>query len=186
MARMNKTKYTLLGALSYGPMTGYDIRKWILRIIKNFWSESDGQIYPALATLIKDHLVTCKEETNGKRLKKINCITSKGTKALQQWLGIPVEPCRHRNELLLKLFFGKNMPLPQCAEHIQHHLQFSQDALCKLKIVAKHIQEDHAHDADSFYWLMVVKHATLHTKTEIVWCKDMLKRLKQPHQKIHQ
>ena len=44
MARSNRTRYTVLGTLTHGPMTGYDIKKFIESSINNFWRESYGQI----------------------------------------------------------------------------------------------------------------------------------------------
>jgi DNA-binding PadR family transcriptional regulator len=37
--------------LSLRPMSGYDIRKTVQESIRFFWSESYGQIYPALKRL---------------------------------------------------------------------------------------------------------------------------------------
>src|SRR6267378_1332508 len=42
------TPNALLGLLSLGSMSGYDIRQLISQSIGHFWSESYGQIYPGL------------------------------------------------------------------------------------------------------------------------------------------
>jgi DNA-binding PadR family transcriptional regulator len=48
-----KSKYAILGMLSIAPMSGYDIKKQVETSISNFWSESYGQIYPALRNLAR-------------------------------------------------------------------------------------------------------------------------------------
>ena len=46
------TAEALLGMLSLGPMSGYEIRQPIEESIGNFWRESFGQIYPTLKRLV--------------------------------------------------------------------------------------------------------------------------------------
>ena len=53
-----KSKYAILGMLSISPMSGYDIKKEVETSISNFWTESYGQIYPVLKSLIAEKFVT--------------------------------------------------------------------------------------------------------------------------------
>ena len=57
MARSEQTQTAVLGALSVMPMTGYALRNEIRDTLGHFWSESFGQIYPALAELERQGLV---------------------------------------------------------------------------------------------------------------------------------
>jgi len=36
----------ILGLLSDGPMTGYEIKQFFRNVIRHFWNVSDGQLYP--------------------------------------------------------------------------------------------------------------------------------------------
>ncbi len=56
------TPNALLGLLSLGPMSGYDIRQLISQSIGYFWSESYGQIYPGLKRLAAAGLVEKKTQ----------------------------------------------------------------------------------------------------------------------------
>ncbi|MGH9601902.1 MAG: PadR family transcriptional regulator, partial [Terriglobales bacterium] len=47
----NTTRFALLGLLSLGPQSGYDLKKRMEQSIAHFWSESYGQIYPTLRRL---------------------------------------------------------------------------------------------------------------------------------------
>ena len=57
MARSSQTRTAVLGALTVEPMTGYALRAVIRDVLGHFWSESFGQIYPALAELEGEGLV---------------------------------------------------------------------------------------------------------------------------------
>ena len=50
MARQAQTSTAVLGVLSIGSLTGYEIRQAISTVLGHFWHESFGQIYPCLAT----------------------------------------------------------------------------------------------------------------------------------------
>ena len=81
---------SLLGMLSLGPMSGYDLRQMIERSTANFWNESFGQIYPALKKLMESGLVTMEEQRpEGQRLRKVYRLTAEGKKKLnaesQRW-----------------------------------------------------------------------------------------------------
>lgn len=63
MARQNKSQYALLGMLTLGEMSGYDIKKLFDTSLRNFWGESFGQIYPILRRLVREGLATVQEES---------------------------------------------------------------------------------------------------------------------------
>jgi DNA-binding PadR family transcriptional regulator len=103
--RETTTRFVLLGALAAaGPLTGYEMRAWIATELGGFWSESFGQIYPALRGLAADGLAAAAEAAgDGKPYR----ITPQGREALQAWLARPPRPERPRNELLARLHFGR-------------------------------------------------------------------------------
>src|SRR6266702_3388689 len=92
MSKENKSKYAILGVLSYGPMSGYAIKKFIQQSISNFWNESYGQIYPILKQLTSEGLASSHaEKQEGKPERYMYTLTGKGWEALQQWLTEPAE-----------------------------------------------------------------------------------------------
>lgn len=175
MKRENKTKYVILGALSYAPMSGYDIRKWISQVTLPFWSESDGQIYPTLAELVKGQFVK-REIVNslGKRIKKVYQITPSGYQLLKEWLGVTPCPTWVRNEFLLKLFLGKNLAKQENIKHLQDRLAEINKTIEKYKSVVSHIKITHQNDKESFYWLLSLNYGIAHCHAEQVWCTDSL------------
>src|SRR5687767_64246 len=103
------TRYVILGFLAQGtPLSGYDIRKLIGLTVGHFWNESFGQLYPELRRLTKSGLITAVAASAKARRRRISYrITAEGRRALAAWLKRPAAPERIRNELLLKVFFGR-------------------------------------------------------------------------------
>jgi PadR family transcriptional regulator, regulatory protein AphA len=173
--RINKTRYSILGALSFEPMSGYDIKNWLSNVTGAFWSESDGQIYPTLAQLLKDKLVSCLDDTgSGNRPRKVYSITKEGLRALKQWLIIPAQESTARSELILKLFYGKNLSKKDYIAHLERQQKLSEEKLEFYLAKQKHIQEEH-NSTDAFYWLQTIRSAIYHAKADVAWCKDTLK-----------
>ena len=101
----------LLGLLSVAPMSGYDLGQAIRASVGFFWNESYGQIYPNLKRLAAEGFVTAKtERQKGKPDRRVYSITKKGRERLAAWLAVAPQPEIPRNELLLKLFFGAQVP----------------------------------------------------------------------------
>ena len=109
MARSSQTDTAVLGALSIEPMTGYALREMIRDVLGHFWSESFGQIYPALNALHRDGLV--------ERGDKFS-ITPAGRARLRELLLQPVQEVPPRNGLMLRLFLGRTLGVASCRELI--------------------------------------------------------------------
>ena len=107
MAKATKTRYALLGILTFGPSSGYDIKKSMENSTDHFWREGDGSIYPILKQLLDEGLVTCElANTESDKPKKVYTITSDGQQELEDWLVEDPILLPQRNELMLKVFFG--------------------------------------------------------------------------------
>src|SRR5271163_2562770 len=76
----------LLGLLTTEPMSGYDLGLTIRGSVGHFWQK-------------------------GKPDRHIYSITRKGREHLAAWLAVEPRPEIPRNELLLKLFFGAQVPV---------------------------------------------------------------------------
>jgi PadR family transcriptional regulator, regulatory protein AphA len=107
----NRSEYAILGMLSLKPMSGYDIRKNVQQSIAHFWNESYGQIYPTLRRLAARSLVERHAgEGNRRSRRQVYALTKKGRLHLRGWLAEAPQQRPFRNELLLKLFFGRHAP----------------------------------------------------------------------------
>lgn len=177
MKRINKTRYALLGMLSHQPMSGYDIKKVLYRSTQYFWQESDGQIYPILAELLKEKCITSLAiESQGSRTRKVYQISSKGLEELKDWLMQEVVPTIPRNELLLKLFFGSMVPLEITQKHILEHQRQLNKRLETYKKITKGLADEKS--PYQLYWQMTVEFGKQIVQAQLNWCEDSLQTLK--------
>ncbi len=104
--KLNATSYVVLGMLSHGPATSYDLKQRVGYTIGNFWAFAHSQLYDEPARLVDDGLVTASVEEGGRR-RRTYSIAPSGTEALRAWLAAPTnEQTEVRDLGLLKLFFG--------------------------------------------------------------------------------
>lgn len=117
-------KYIVLGFLSYGPHTGYDLKKHIDNSTRFFWHAKLSQIYPTLRELSQQELVESDTvPQDGKPDKKIYSITETGRKALMDWLTTPIEGLPPtKDAALLKLFFSGVLDKEVLVSHLHHQL----------------------------------------------------------------
>ncbi|HEX7488408.1 MAG TPA: PadR family transcriptional regulator, partial [Anaeromyxobacteraceae bacterium] len=104
--RTNKTRHLILGLLSEGPLSGYEIRRLTHARFRFFWSESFGQLYPELARLEREGLAVREDAPRRGRHRNEYRITPAGSRTLHDWLGEPVVPEAVRQEILLKVYFS--------------------------------------------------------------------------------
>ena len=179
MAKENKSKYAILGMLSTGPMSGYALKKAIEQSVANFWHESYGQIYPILKQLAREGLTTSHaEKQEGKPERYIYTLTDLGREELQHWLTEPIEYMVERNELLLKLFFGRQAPVTTNIEHIQQFRNLQIGLLNKYTGIAEYMQAYCSEKPELLYQLITVRYGQHRTQALIDWCDETLDTLK--------
>ncbi len=183
MPRENKSKYAILGILSFGPQSGYDIKKKIESSTSNFWSESYGQIYPILKQFVTQGLATQSIQPQiGKPDRHVYILTDKGLMQLQQWLTEPVEPQIDRIEILLKLFFGERTTVTDNIRHIEQFRNQQQQLLQKYQVIAETAPE--ADKINTSYWLMTASYKLHVTQALISWSEETLAKLNQMAGKV--
>jgi DNA-binding PadR family transcriptional regulator len=105
MTTISALGYALLCALHKGPLTGYDLVRRMDRPIGYYWKARQSQIYPELARLNEDGLVTSDAQAGpGPHQKRTHRLTPAGQSALAAWLPQPPPPARDRDELVLKTY----------------------------------------------------------------------------------
>ena len=167
----------LLGLLTLGPMTGYDMRHTMEQSTVNFWRESFGQIYPALKSMVKDGLVTVEEKTDGARAKKIYKLTLAGERRLRQWLEIEAKPQVHRNELLLKIFFGDQAQRGAIAAQVVAERKRCEDDLQRYETTLLWMETAFARHPAMPYWRMTARYGIAEVKALMGWCDETLAEL---------
>lgn len=172
------TAESVLGWLSYGPMSGYDIRQRIEGSTANFWSESFGQIYPALKRLTDEGLATMRElQPEGQRLRKEYRLTAAGKAKLREWLGEPCGQQVRREELLLKLFFGDRAPKGAMREAVTRRLELAHEELASYAEIEREIQAMRGTHGSAPYWMMTLEFGKAQAAATKSWCEQTLREL---------
>lgn len=118
--RQSTSEIAILGVLSLQDgLSGYDIREFIGASISHFWNESFGQIYPILAKLKRQKLVTVAVDKGSPRDRKLYSITESGRQKVREWIAEKAQPDRPRSEMLLKVFLGSQTEPNVVIEHLE-------------------------------------------------------------------
>ncbi|NIV17545.1 MAG: PadR family transcriptional regulator [Woeseiaceae bacterium] len=103
-------KTVCLGMLTDGEASGYDLKKTFESSFGHFFLAGFGSIYPALASLAKQGLVSCREvPQEGKPDRKVYSITAKGRQRLLEELDDPAPTHKVRSEFLVTMCFAHLM-----------------------------------------------------------------------------
>lgn len=121
-------RFALLGLLARESLTGYDLTKRFDTTIGFFWSAKHSQIYPELANLTKEGLVTFEVVAQtSKPNKKVYTITDAGREALIEWVAEPREKRTVKDPLMMRIWALGVVPpeqaLPQLREALEEYEQ---------------------------------------------------------------
>ena len=181
MTTTSRTPYTILGCLTVEPMSGYDVKQFLERSVVHFWSESYGQIYPALRKLEDEGLVEGRDEPGERgREKRVYRITEAGRQELRAWLREPAEPVRPRYEHSLKLFFGHAVGPEASLEHLERLRRRTEEELARYRAWEEELEERAEREPASRapYWLVVLRGGVLYSEMVLAWCDESARRLR--------
>ncbi|ACR79340.1 PadR family transcriptional regulator [Kosmotoga olearia] len=130
----------ILGFLSSGAMTGYDIKQVMSVSTSFFYDASYGSIYPTLKKLEKKGFVTSKEVVEGRKVKVFYSLTDKGRKEFLKWLEKPSAPANTKYEFLAKLFFARHLPKDRLLAMVSRHISEIREVLSKLQMIEKEMK----------------------------------------------
>jgi DNA-binding PadR family transcriptional regulator len=116
---LNATAASLLGFLHDGPMTGYELAATAQRVIGDFWSLTQSQVYRELAWMAEAGLVTAGER--GARDRRPYALADPGRSAFSEWVVRPPGAEAIRHPLLLAISFGRHVPPDRLAAFIRQH-----------------------------------------------------------------
>ncbi|MDR7275441.1 PadR family transcriptional regulator [Catenuloplanes atrovinosus] len=175
MPRSGQTDMAVLGALSIEPMSGYALRESIRDVLGHFWSESFGQIYPALAGLERDGFV--RREGAAKRGASTFAITAAGRRRLRELLTEPVQAAPARNGLLLRLFFGRALGTEACRALIAGARADAERRLREFDALDARTAAEPQYADDAPFWHLTISAGRHHAHAVIAWADESLAAL---------
>lgn len=171
MARSDQTQTAVLGALSIMPMSGYALREEIKNTLGHFWSESFGQIYPALAELQRGGLV---ERRGDPGVRSSNyAITDAGTARLRELLAEPPQPNKPRNGVLLRLFLGRQLGPDACRQLVLETRDRAEQQLAAMQAARTELAAGQLGE-NTPYALITVSAGEHSAQATIDWADDAL------------
>jgi PadR family transcriptional regulator AphA len=173
--RTPQGRFVLLGLLDIEEMSGYDLKQAIEQSVAHFWREGYGQIYPALAEMEAEGLIASRTEKHpGRPSRKIYSLLPAGRARLVTWLDEPAFDQVPRNELLLKLFFGRMAPPATTRAHVMQKREHLLEELKSFAALRSAITQDGSYPADQRYWLMTLSYGEHVSRAELAWCEEVL------------
>jgi DNA-binding PadR family transcriptional regulator len=104
------TECAVLGLLTSGEQSGYDLLKRIEGGVGFFWTPAKSQLYALLPKLVERGLLKARRVEQDKRPDKtLYRVTPAGRHALRKGLMQP-SPAVDRNSFELRVFFGEHLP----------------------------------------------------------------------------
>ena len=172
--------HALLGLINYQPSTGYDLKNKFQKSIHFFWNAALPHIYRSLKQMENQGWIASTiEQQSGKPNRKVYRITGEGKKELLHWLAEPPEELEMRHTLLVKVFFGRQLPLERLAEHLKNWREYNVNLLKQYETevmpIIQRQSEKSCYAEDSNYWGLSLDYGIRHARMVIDWCDQALK-----------
>jgi PadR family transcriptional regulator, regulatory protein AphA len=159
-------RHGLLNLLAGEPMSGYDLSGYFAASMGNVWPAQHSQIYPELAKLAAEGLITQTGE-GGPRGRKVYRTTPEGIEALRTWLRDDPD-YSVRFEALLRIFCLWTLPADEAIHHLERdrseyvrHLGLIEQAL---------VHKDWGADQPSRGARLTIEFGRRFYSTLIEWC----------------
>ncbi len=167
----NAVTPVILGLLSIGPRSGYEIKATVDRSTVFFWAASYGQIYPELRRLESEGLIKGEDASNGARARRVYRLTDAGRQELKAWLLGRNVKMELRDESLLRLFFADALPPEQALLLIEGRRRMFEQVLETLREIDARPGEDPP------FVDLVLRWGLAYTAWEAQWCAEQIERL---------
>jgi DNA-binding PadR family transcriptional regulator len=169
------TDIAVLGALSVEPMNGYELRRSIRDVLGHFWSESFGQIYPALGRLHDAGFVQARP--GGRPGSTEYTTTASGDERLAELLTHPIKDRPPRNGTLLRLFFGRHLGADRCCELLDETAADTRAQLAHLLETRREVEAEAL--ADAPYFLITIDLGIRTCEATLAWAETAREQLRQ-------
>lgn len=174
--------HALLGLIHLQPATGYDLKNTFGKSIHFFWNAALPHIYRTLKQMEGQGWITSTvEHQDGKPSRKVYQVTKVGEKELLRWLAEPSEMPEPRLQLLVKVFFGNQMPPDQFKNHLREwrarHLGLIKKYKEEVLPTIRHCSTVPGSSDEAYYWGLTLDFGRRQARMVVDWCDQALKDL---------
>jgi DNA-binding PadR family transcriptional regulator len=171
MTGLSDTEYAVLGLLTFGERSGYELDKLAQRSIGYFWRPAKSKIYAILPRLVERGFARSTPVAQEKRPdKQLYRITRAGDRALRAWVDSQDEISGVRRDgLLLKLFFGAYGDLDALRGQVSERKRRAEEQLAALERIEREIDTD-----EDFFPYLTLLHGLEDARSAISWADQAL------------
>jgi DNA-binding PadR family transcriptional regulator len=170
---LSDTECAVLGLLTFGERSGYELDKLARRSIGYFWRPAKSKIYAILPRLVERGLASSTAVAQERRPdKQLYTITPAGEEALRGWLDVAEGDLSDSRGLLLKLFFGGDAHSERLKAQVLERKRLAEVKLAELEEIERTIDRD-----EDFFPYLTLLHGLEVTRATIAWTDGVTKLL---------
>ncbi len=156
----------LLGFLTRGDLTGYELKGAMDESVGFFFGASYGSIYPALRSLEEEGLVRSTLVVQSDRPnKKVYSLTPEGRAYFLEALKEPPAEDSFRSEFLMQLFFGRHQDPERLLALIEDHRSSLRDSLERLRRTEEKIRKV----PQARFGLLCLRYGLVYYENTLAW-----------------
>ena len=173
--RLSTTEFAVLGMLSFGEHSGYELKKIAEAGVGYVWTAAKSHVYAVLPSLVRGGYATARRVSQARRPdKQLYRITKKGKEAFREWLEAPVEePVGTRSPFLLKLFFGDQMSKEALVAHVERRREAAAAELAEYREIEKRIKGVE----ENYFGYVTLRWGLAQCRAWIRWADEILREL---------
>jgi DNA-binding PadR family transcriptional regulator len=169
--QLSTTEYAVLGLLSFGERSGYDLKKAAEAGVVYMWTAAKSQVYAVLPRLVEKGYATAKHVRQDRLPdKQVYRITRSGEEAFLAWLEAPVDYHSLRSPFLLKIYFGAEMSREAFVAHIERKREAASIDLALFRGIDREIKDSQR----SIFRHAPLRWALILEQAWIGWCDEIL------------
>jgi DNA-binding PadR family transcriptional regulator len=174
-AGLSTTELAVLGLLTYGEHSGYEIKKAAEASVGYLWSPAKSHIYTVLPRLVAGGFATARRVAQQRRPdKQVYRITKQGREAFRDWLEKPVEERPGaESTFLLKLFFGAKMRKQAVVAHVERRRELAEEELAEYREIEQRIRGVE----ESYFGYSTLRWGIAQAEAWIRWADEILREL---------
>jgi PadR family transcriptional regulator, regulatory protein AphA len=167
-------RHAVLGLLSEGPASGYDLMKKFEVSLASTWPATQSQLYSELGKLAGAGLVDVVAE--GPRGRKEYAITEEGLAELRHWI-TEVEPTKvTRSDMLLRVFFLARVSPEQARCYLRHQAELAAEKLANYESIRPFVES--GDDNLSVYGRLALEYGLRLAKSQQEWAEWAEKQIR--------
>ena len=167
--------HTVLALLAQQPGSGYDLSKRFDEGLSCYWKATQQQVYRELSKMELQRWVDFEAIPQaGKPDKKVYRITPEGWEELTRWYTEPTERTQIREDLLVKVMIGYQMPGDLLRQELHHRQTMHQQQLSMYRDKQAGYLSMVDPPVEMQFKYLTLKRGIAYEESWLTWCDEVL------------